>query len=106
MIVEDGNSYATVIVSEYVGVRVEMERCDRVSVYGIIGIFSLIGAAVGMLFPKFVWLMETLHLRMYVDESALSPSPFYLTRKKILKYGLFAVGMSMLIVTIVSYVSL
>ncbi len=106
LIIEDGNSYATAVVSGSEGSRAELDQCNRVGVCGIIGIFSLIGAAVGMLFPKFVWLMETLNLRLYVDESALSPSLLYLTWKKILKYALFAAGMAMFIATIVAYIDI
>ncbi len=84
----------------------KLDQCDKAGVYGLIGIFCLVGAVIYMLFPKLVWLADTMRLRLYIDESNLSPSWVYLFWNRVLKYGLFAVGIAMLIATIVAYMGI
>lgn len=84
-------------------IQEKLDRCGKIGVYAIIGLFCLAGAVIYLLFPKFVWLADTMRLRLYIDESNLSPSWGYLFRVRLIKYGLFGVGMAMAAAAVLAY---
>ncbi len=68
----------------------------RSSAFAIIALPPLLLSAAYLLIPKLFWRLESLGIRIranIVDED-IAPSPLWLLAARILKYGLFALGMT------------
>ena len=74
---------------------------ENVSAYSAAGIVLCLIAAVVFLAPKLLWAVSSIRLRLMTDEPDPQPSALWVTVKNFMKYGLFALGMTFLLLSLI-----
>jgi len=77
-------------------------QLDDAATYALIGVFCCIAAFPLLLFPRFMWFIDTLKYRVFYGWET-TPSDFALAMRKIIAYISFAIGMGSVIYGYILY---
>ncbi len=75
---------------------------EDAALYGLIGIICLLMTCPMLLFPRFMWLLDTLKYRIFYEWDT-TPSYFALVTRKIITYIIFVIGVGFVVCGYVCY---
>ncbi len=80
----------------------KIDELDRTALYCLIAFIFHVSAGLCFLFPKAIWILETLRFRLWIDIDP-SPSDYYLIVIKVFRYGFFVIGVFCSVGALVSF---